>query len=327
MMNGALSGNVNIPAGQRMPMHFFTFDSPVHKLAEFRFDIDPLKTNGLTYYLNVGGWNMPLKILRSSPGAKPILMLLHGMGLHPASFRGIAGHLLPVCDLILVDYTSFTSAERSGFWPDGGVSLRVLAHAIMRITRALDLRKIHIGGSSLGGGLSLMAAVDFPKIIDRIVLFNPAIFPQHLPSFYQWVRVPIIGPLIMRFIPANELVGGVTTIGYVNPALASQELVAIYQRNMKPAANRRRLLDLICHLPERDQQVRHYVQHAGKLPQEVLVIWGEQDRLFAAGTGERLRQALPHTEFHSFPDLSHLPHEEAPDRIGPIVAEFIAKRS
>ena len=307
-------------------MHFLTFGKPVRNLAAFGFNMDPHQTNGMTYYMDVGGWNMPLKILRSSANAKPVLMLLHGMGLHPASFRGIARHLLPVCDLILVDYTSFTSAESCGFWPDGGVSLRVLAHAIMRIAGALGLKKINIGGSSLGGGLSLMAAVDFPTMVDRIVLFNPAIFPQRLPSFYRLVRVPIIGPLVMRFIPLDDLVSGVTTIGYVDPANVDQELVAIYLQNMIPAANRRRLLDLIRHLPERDEQVRHYVDYTGKLPQEVLVIWGQQDKLLAASTGERLRQALPHNEFHSFPDLSHLPHEEAPDRIGPIVAEFIAKQ-
>ena len=146
MMNGALSGNLNFTAGQRIAMHFLTFGKPVRNLAAFGFNMDPHQTNGMTYYMDVGGWNMPLKILRSSANAKPVLMLLHGMGLHPASFRGIARHLLPVCDLILVDYTSFTSSESSGSWPDGGMSLRVLTHAIMRIAGALGLKKINIGG-------------------------------------------------------------------------------------------------------------------------------------------------------------------------------------
>ena len=321
VMNGALPTDLNINRHQRVPMRFFAFGSPLRHAADFRFEFDPQLTNGITYYVPTGEWNMPLKILRSSGQPKPVLMLLHGMGLHSASFRGICGHLLAVCDVIVVDYTAFTSAES---WPEGGVSLRVLAHTVMRIADMLGLEKINIGGSSLGGGLSLMAAVDFSQRINHIVLFNPAIFPQILPSFYHLVRVPMLGPLVMRLMAAENLVWGVTTFGYVNPAHVDQELVAMYQQNMRPAANRRRLVDLIRHLPEHDAEVRHYLEHFGRLPQEVLVIWGEQDTLLAAGTDDRLRQCLPHTEFHSFPDLSHLPHEESPDRIGPIVAKFIA---
>ncbi len=322
MMDGALPQDMNTEHDQRVPMGFFAFGGPRRPAGEFRFEFDAQQTNAVTYYVPQGQWNMPLKILRSSNRPKPVLLLLHGLGLHPASFRGICRHLMPVCDVIVVDYSGFTSAES---WPEGGMSLPVLAHAIMRIADTLGLEKINIGGSSLGGGLSLMAAVDFPQRIERIVLFNPAIFPQTLPSFYRLVRVPMLGPVVMRLITPDALVAGVTTLGYVDPANVDPELLAIYQKNMRPAANRRRLLDLIRHLPARDAEVRRYMDHAGTLPQDVLVIWGEQDKLLAAGTGERLRQSFPHVEFHSFPDLSHLPHEESPERVGPIVARFIGE--
>ncbi len=323
-MENAVSPDLNLIPGQKMPMKFFEYQLPAQPASAFNFSADPRQTNMVTYYANTGSWKMPFKILRSSSTRKPVLMLLHGMGLHPASFRGISGHLLNVCDLILVDYTGFTVPEA---WSHGGVSLRSLAHAIMTIPKALGWKKINIGGSSLGGGLSLMAAVDFPALIHRIVLFNPALFPQPLPSFYRLIRIPLLGSLMMQFIPPRKLVCGVTTIGYVDAAKVDTELVNVYHDNMKTAANRHRLKDLIHHLPVHDAQIRHYLEQAGKLPQEVLVIWGEQDKLLAPGTGERLRQALPHNEFHSFPDLSHLPHEEAPDRIGPVVADFIARRT
>ena len=294
----------------------------MYPCAQFSFQADPAITNFQTYYADVGGWNMPFKIIRSSSAAKPILMLLHGLGLHPASFRGITSHLLDVADLILVDYTGFTSLRS---WPDGGASLRVLAHAIMQIPAALGLNKIHIGGSSLGGGLCLMAAVDFPDVIGRIVLFNPAIFPRELPSFYRLVRIPIVGPLIMRLMPPPHLISGVTSLGYVDASSTDEELIHLYENNMKSFDNRLRVMDLIRHLPEREAEVRRYLVCARTLPQEVLLIWGEQDKLLAADTGTRLRDELPHIEFHSFPDLAHLPHEEAPGRIGPIIAEFIAR--
>ena len=315
--------NLNHNIHHLVPMQLFKYDKTGYPSGTFSFRDDPDATNAITYYTDVGDWKMPFKVLRSSARQKPALMLLHGLGLHPASFRGIAGHLLSVCDLVLPDYTGFTSPDG---WPEGGVSLRVLAHAIMRIPVALGLERIHIGGSSLGGGLSLMAAVDFPNLIDRIVLFNPAVFPQALPSFYRLVRVPILGPLIMLFMSPKDMACGVATIGYVDSSHMDDELRHMYHDNMKPAVNRFRLLDLIRHLPHGDTETQHYLVHTGKLPQDVLVIWGQQDKLLAAGTDERLRQSLPHLQFHNFPDLSHLPHEESPNRIGPIVARFLAEK-
>jgi pimeloyl-ACP methyl ester carboxylesterase len=320
MENGG-SSEIDGINGQRLAMALMAFAPPMRPAKAFSFHAAPAESNAVTYYADVGSWNMPFKILRSSSAPKPVLMLVHGLGLHPASFRGIAAHLLKVCDLILVDYSGFSARP---CWPHGGASLRVLAHAMMRIPAALGLTKINIGGSSLGGGLAMIAAVDFPEHIDRIVLFNPAIFPRPLPSFYKIVCVPILGQLVMRFIPPRHLVCGVTTIGYVNPSHVDHELVQMYHDNMKPPANRLRVMDLIRQLPVREVEVRSFLEHTGKLPQPVLLIWGEQDRLLASDTGRRLSEALPHNEFHSFADLSHLPHEESPDRIGPIVAKFIA---
>ncbi|MGC8625316.1 MAG: alpha/beta hydrolase [Phycisphaerae bacterium] len=321
-MENVATSNLNRYTSPHLPMRLFKFGNAERCAGAFCFPTDPDETNAITYYVDVGDWKMPFKILRASTRRKPGLLLLHGLGLHPASFRGIAGYLLPVCDLVLPDYTGFTSTDG---WPEGGVSLRMLVHAIMRIPAALGLDQINIGGSSLGGGLSLMAAVDFPGFIDRIVLFNPAVFPQPLPSFYRLVRVPIVGPLFMFLISSKDMARGVSTIGYVDSSRLDKELMQIYEDNMKPSVNRRRLLDLIRYLPQCDTDIQHFLSYAGKLPQEVLTIWGEQDKLLAAGVAERLRQTLPHNQFHNFPDLSHLPHEESPDRIGPIVAKFLAE--
>ena len=83
MMDGALPTDLNIKDAQSVPMHFFAFGSPVRHATEFRFEFDPQFTNGITYYVPLGEWNMPLKVLRSSNRPKPVLLLLHGLGLHP----------------------------------------------------------------------------------------------------------------------------------------------------------------------------------------------------------------------------------------------------
>src|SRR5271170_3253716 len=141
---------------QRAPIELFKFSPPLLPARAFSFDRPVEQTNKESYRIVFDDREIPFKVLREpqiSSLSRPVLALLHGMGLHIASFRGIAGHLLPVCDLILIDYNSFAGKG----WPQGGPSIRMLMHAAMRIPRELGLSRICLGGSSLGGGLSVMA--------------------------------------------------------------------------------------------------------------------------------------------------------------------------
>jgi len=311
---------------QREPMELFEFSETLLPVRMFSFGRPAEETNVESYYLVFDDRQIPFKVLRyarNASVARPVLVLLHGMGLHIASFRGIAAHLLPLCDLVLIDYNSFAGIG----WPEGGPSIRMLMHAAMRIPKELGLEHIFMGGASLGGGMSVMAALDYPQIVDALVLLNPAVFPQELPQIYKTLRVPIQGEMFMRIIPPEQLVGGVASIGYVDQKKMDSQLVDIYMSNMSNIENRFKLLDVIRQLPAHYGESERYLTRAHQLKQPVLVIWGSRDNLLDQSTGDRLVKTIPHIDFVKFSDLAHLPHEEDPDRIGPIVARFIARQS
>ncbi len=309
-----------------LPIELFRLRPPFTPLKRFDPSLTAVKTNSMTFAMDVEGRKIALKILRT-PGPRtqkslPPLILLHGMGLHIASFRRLAEFLLVSMDIILPDYNSFAD---NGGWPPGGVSVPLMARTIARLTESLGFPQVNIGGSSLGGGLSLLTAMIRPNLFQRIVLFNPAIFPQPLPSFYRLVSMPIIGEIMMSITPADRLVTGVTTVGYVNPAKADPELFDTYWQNMARRSNRMKLMDVIRHLPRHEADIRRYLRFAHQLQGPALVIWGEQDRLLEGNAGQRLAAILPRGKYVGIPDLSHLPHEESPETIAGIVLEFLTQ--
>lgn len=309
-----------------LPVDVFRFATPFVPAKKFDFSQSVQVSNRLTYALRADGRDIAFKVLRSSnrgrghAGALPPLLLLHGMGLHIASFRGLAEYLIDSMDLILPDYNGF--AHDQG-WPAGGIPVPSMARIAVRLVEALGLPSVNIGGSSLGGGISLLAATMKPLLFNRIVVLNPAIFPQPLPRFYRLVDFPIIGELVMGMTPADQMVRGVVNIGYASPATADPELLQIYGDTMASRSNRMKLMDTIRHLPRRDADVGRYLAQVSKFAQPTLVIWGELDRLLAADAGRRLAELLPNRRYAGLPELSHLPHEESPQRVARLVLDFL----
>ena len=284
---------------------------------------DPLQT----WTFPIDHRPVPFKLFRQGNN-RPLLILLHGMGLTIASFRGVSGYLFQTHDLALLDYSSLSGSSTDNAWPPGGVGIKVMADAAWRVADALGSQHFSLAGNSLGGGMCLIAALQRPgdPRLKKILLSNPACYPQRLPRTYRLARIPLIGELLMTITPAEKLVGGAEYIGYVDKSRFHPQLRDNYLRSMAQRKNRFRLMDMIRHLPaeESDVTVALHLPRLHEITQEVLVTWGEQDPLLVEGTGERLARELPHGHYAPYPDLAHMPHEEAPDRIGPAWSQFLS---
>jgi len=57
-----------------------------------------------------------------------------------------------------------------------------------------------------------------------------------------------------------------------------------------------------------------------------LIVWGEDDPYLQVGVAEGLADALPHSSLVLLPGCSHFVPQEAPDTLGPLVAEFLRVR-
>jgi pimeloyl-ACP methyl ester carboxylesterase len=310
-----------VPGGETsLPWRWFEFRRPP-RAPGWPLPEDP----DAVYAIDVDSQTIAFKFIGRRPGhggPRPVLMPLHGMGLTIASFRGVAPYLLATHDLLCPDYSGLALNHLPLPEP---ASFKTFVTAIWRLADALRIERLSLAGNSLGGGLALMAALAAPERVERIVLANPACFPQTLPTMYRQARVPLWGELLMALGSPERLMNGLEYIGYVDKSRFDPALRAIYTANMATRRNRLRLMQLIRQLPANAQDVlaAAYLPRLREVRQPVLVSWGGQDPLLAEGAGERLAAALPQATYDPYPDLSHVCHEEAPERIGPRWAGFL----
>ncbi len=307
----------------RNPVVMCTVQGPLVSVDKFSHTDPPEKTNEISYFAEAGERKIPFKFLRSGPGRRPVVVFLHGMGLTTASYWGMLAYTMRSHDVLLIDWSDFATGD---YWPRRGLSLERLAADFLAVPHALGIDRFVLSGSSLGGGLSLMTAIGHPSLVTGLMLFNPAAYPQSLPMFYQIARIPLLGEFIMRTVGSRSLTYGVFKTGYADPRKAHPDLVKMYEINMRPLANRLKLMHLIRALPTRHSHVARYADLARHIDQPVMVVWGVKDGLLHGATPNRLQKDIQGLQLEMVDHVSHLPHEEAPERVGPMVAEFLQQR-
>lgn len=122
-----------------------------------------VKVDGLTVHFTDEG----------DPSAEPIVML-HGGGPGSSGATNFSPCIRYFADryrVIVPDQPGFGSSE---FRQPKGSYLRLSADVMAGLLDTVGVTRAHIIGNSLGGGVALTMALDYPSLADRLVLMNPA---------------------------------------------------------------------------------------------------------------------------------------------------------
>jgi pimeloyl-ACP methyl ester carboxylesterase len=122
------------------------------------------------YDLDVAGIRTQIYEVDPSNNCTP-LVLLHGAGVDSAlvSFGSTLAPLGKHRRVIAVDLPGYGDTE----FADSSYSVPWYAAWVADLIRALGLARIHLGGLSLGGWITLEVAISRPDIVFRVIPINP----------------------------------------------------------------------------------------------------------------------------------------------------------
>lgn len=101
-------------------------------------------------------------------GAGPALLLIHGLGGDRQTWEPLLPGLARTHTVIAPDLPGHGESDA----PAGDYSLGAHASALRDLLLALGHRRVSIAGHSLGGGVALQTAYQFPERIDRLMLIS-----------------------------------------------------------------------------------------------------------------------------------------------------------
>jgi pimeloyl-ACP methyl ester carboxylesterase len=259
-------------------------------------------------------------------GEGPPIVLIHGVAGRAAQWDQTMVQLAEKHTVIAPDLLGHGESAK----PRGDYSLGAFASGIRDLLIGLDVEGASVVGHSLGGGIAMQFAYQFPERCQRLVLVSSGGLGQDVHPALRAATLPgseIVLPLIAHE-KLLEIVGLVPrALGKIGlrtgPDIA--EMARGYA-SLSNAEGRSAFIHTVRAVIDPtgqrvDASDRLYL--ASKMP--TLIVWGERDRIIPVAHAEPAHKGMPGSRLELFEDSGHFPHLDDPLRFARTLAQFFAE--
>lgn len=192
----------------------------------------------------------------------------------------------------------------------------------------LQISRINIAGLSLGGGLALKYALQYPSLVEKLVLIGSAGLSRNATLPLRLASVPFLGEFMTS--PGRE-----KSAYFVKRLIYRQELITeelidfFYKMDSRPESQRvfLKVIRSFCGIGGgRKDLVHSIVGNLDKIHIPVLLIWGRHDKIIPLKTAEIAIKKLPNSLFHCFEECGHFPNFEQPYEFNRLLSKFVADK-
>ncbi len=256
-------------------------------------------------------------------GEGPLVLLIHGMAGTARNWDAVIEPLALHNKVVAPDFPGHGESEPGG----GDYSLGSLASGLRDLMIALDRDRATLVGHSLGGGVALQFAYQFPEMVERLVLVSSGGLGPEVGAILRAAALPG-ADLFLRATArpgsaAGSWISGALGRVGLRPNADLAEVGRAYA-SLADADRRKAFLSTLHAVVDTDGQRvaaldRLYL--AEDLP--VLIVWGERDPIIPIAHARAAHAQMPGSRLEVFPEVGHVPQLEAPGRFAAVLQRFL----
>ena len=258
-------------------------------------------------------------------GEGPVLMLIHGMGGTCEGWSEVIGPLARHHTVIAPDLPGHGTSAPGG----GDYSIGALAAVLRDLMLALGHERATLVGHSLGGGIAMQVAYQFPELTERLALVSSGGLGPEVSPVLRAAALPGADLFISATAETGRRIGSVLARGLSSIGLRPNADVAELARGYAALSDGERRTAFLATLrsvvgtggQRVDANDRLYLAEA--IP--VLIVWGARDSIIPVRHGEDAHRAIPASRLEVFEDVGHLPQIEAPGRFVSVLERFLGE--
>jgi pimeloyl-ACP methyl ester carboxylesterase len=257
-------------------------------------------------------------------GSGPAIVLVHGITSTSATWERVMPYLATDFTVIAPDLLGHGQSAK----PRGDYSLGAYASGVRDLMVSLGHERATFVGHSLGGGVAMQVAYQFPERCERLVLVDSGGLGRELSFLLRSATLPlseVVLPVLAstRILDAGRLAGRVfgrlglrtgTDIGELakgHASLADADARAAFVHTLRtivdPGGQRV------------DASDRLYL--AKNIP--FMLVWGEQDPIIPVAHAYKAHELVASSRLEIFANAGHFPHVDDPQRFLDVLLDFI----
>ncbi len=257
-------------------------------------------------------------------GRGPLLVLVHGITNSSASWEPVLGLLGQHFTIIAPDLLGHGDSAK----PRGDYSLGANASLLRDLLLALGHDRATVAGHSLGGGIAMQFAYQFPERVDRLVLVSSGGLGRSVTPVLRAVALPG-AELVLPLLASGPLVGAGRRIGGWIDAIglgvgADIAAMAAGFASLQDIEARRAFVHTARAVIDTGGQrvnATDKLYLAEAVP--TLILWGDRDPIIPVGHGIRANELMPGSRLKIFEGSGHFPHHDDPVGFSTAITEFV----
>jgi pimeloyl-ACP methyl ester carboxylesterase len=261
-------------------------------------------------------------------GSGPAVLLIHGIGDSSDTWKGLVRELARDYTVIAPDLLGHGRSEK----PRADYSVAAYANAMRDLLSVLDIDRATVIGHSLGGGVAMQFAYQYPERCERLVLVSTGGVCKEVSPMLRLMAAPNADLLLpLLGLPKAALLahaaGKLLRLLGTDLGQDADDWLRMFD-TLPDATTRRAFVRTLRAVVDWRGQVvtmldRAYLARA--LP--TLLVWGDRDAIIPFEHGKIAHQSLPGSRLEVFEGAGHFPHHTYPERFHAVVRDFLTTTS
>ena len=258
-------------------------------------------------------------------GSGPPIVLIHGITSSSVVWELVGPQLARHHTVVAPDLLGHGQSAK----PRGDYSMGAFASGIRDLVLWLGLGPVTVAGHSLGGGVAMQFAYQFPERTERLALVSSGGLGRTVHGLLRAATLPgseLVLPLLAgrQVLNAGRTAG--RALGRVGIQLGNDavEIARGHASLGDPESRAAFVHTLRASIDVGGQRVqaldRLYL--AEEMP--LLIVWGARDRIIPPGHGRRAHKLVSGSRFELFEAAGHFPFLDEPERFVVTLEDWIA---
>jgi pimeloyl-ACP methyl ester carboxylesterase len=257
-------------------------------------------------------------------GSGPVIVLVHGITSNSETWHRVMPDLARRFTVIAPDLLGHGESAK----PMGDYSLGAYASGLRDLLVALDYDRATFVGHSLGGGIAMQLAYQFPERCQRLVLVDSGGLGRDVSVLLRLATLPgseLVLPLLAttRLLDVGRAAGGL--LGRLGLRAGTDiEEIAHGHATLSDRESRSAFVHTLRGIVEPggqrvDASDRLYL--AGHIP--FLLMWGEHDSIIPVAHGRRAHAQVAGSRLEVFANSGHFPQLDEPEHFLDVLIGFM----
>ena len=249
------------------------------------------------------------------------LVMVHGLTSSKVAWHENIAPLAERHRVYAVDLPGHGDSDKSDVNYDSAFITDLMREFIL----GLGHTQVALAGISLGGGISLLTALEHPSLVSKLILCGSGALGREIAMVIRLAALHMIGEFMVSGPFDNTRI--MLRKCFFDKQLATRELVEELRRTNSLPGAREATMTIIRRYISVWGVRRQYVMTSRlrSLDIPTALFWGADDEIIPVKHAHRAAQMIPGAELHVFANCGHWPQMERAEEFNRLALEFLSR--